>query len=84
MCMCAQLCLTFCDPWTIAHKAPLSTEFSRQEYLSGLPFSTPGDLPNPGIETESLASPASQVDSLLLCHLGNPWWVDGWMEGNPE
>ena len=43
-------------PWTVAHQAPLSTGFSRQEYSSGLPFPSPGDLPNPGID---LASPVS-------------------------
>ena len=37
-------------PWTVAHQAPLSIGFSRQEYWSGLPFPSPGDLPNPGIE----------------------------------
>ncbi|ELR62600.1 hypothetical protein M91_13191, partial [Bos mutus] len=41
-----------------AHQAPLPMEFSRQEYHSGLPFPTPGDLPNPGIKPGSLASPA--------------------------
>ena len=45
-------------PWTVAHQAPLSMEFSRQEYWSGLPCSPPGDLPNPGIETTPPASPA--------------------------
>ena len=45
-------------PWTIAHKAPLSMAFSRQEYWSGLPFPTPWDLPDPGIEPTSLVSPA--------------------------
>ena len=40
----------------MAHQAPLSLEFSRQEYWSGLPFPSPGDLPNPGIEPESLES----------------------------
>ena len=44
--------------WTVAHHAPLATEFSREEYWSGLPFPTPGDLPDPGIEPESLVSPA--------------------------
>ena len=48
-------------PWTVARQAPLSMEFSRQEYWNGLPFPTPGDLPNPGIEPRS---PALQVDSL--------------------
>ena len=46
------------DPWTVACQAPLSTEFSRQEYWSGLPSPTPVDLPNSGFETASLASPA--------------------------
>ena len=50
--------------WTAAHQAPLSMGFSRQEYWSGLPCPPPGDLPNPGIESTSLMSPASQVDSL--------------------
>ena len=48
----------FVTPWTIDRQAPLPMEFSRQEYWSGLPFTTPGDLPNPGIEPASLASPA--------------------------
>ena len=48
----------FATQWYVAHKAPLSLEFSRQDYWCGLPFPTPGDLPNPGIETASLASPA--------------------------
>ena len=68
MCMCqvcvrAQLCLTLCDPTDcVAHQAPLSMEFSRQEYWSGLPFPSPGDLPNPVIEPEF--SCVWQVDSL--------------------
>ena len=59
----AQLCLTFCDPWTVAHQAPLSMEFSRQEYDSELSFPSPSDLPNPRIE---LRSPALQEDSLTI------------------
>ena len=47
--------------WTVAHQAPLSIEFSRQEYWSGLPFPPPGDRPNPGIEFES---PALQAEAL--------------------
>ena len=43
---------------TVAHQAPLSVGFSRQEYWSGLPFPSPGDLPNPGIELAALKSPA--------------------------
>ena len=45
-------------PWTVAHQAPLSMGFSRQEYWSGLPYPPPGDLPDPGIEPTSLTSPA--------------------------
>ena len=52
----------FETPWTVACQAPLSMGFSRQEYWSGLPFPSPGDLPNPGIEP---GSPALQADSLL-------------------
>ena len=44
--------------WAVAHQAPLSPEFSRQEYWNGLPFPPPGDLPDPGIELESLRSSA--------------------------
>ena len=46
---------SFVTPWTVAHQTPLSMGFPRQEYWSGLPFPSPGDLPNPGIEP---ASPA--------------------------
>ena len=49
-------------PWIVAHQAPLSMGYSRQEYWSGLPFPSPGDLPYPGIK---LGSPALQADSLL-------------------
>ena len=45
-------------PWTVARQAPLSMEFSRQEYWSGLLFPSPGDLPDPGIESVSPESPA--------------------------
>ena len=45
-------------PWSVAHQFPLSRGFSRQEYWSGLPCPPPGDLPDPGIELESLMSPA--------------------------
>ena len=48
----------FLTPWTIAHQAPLSMEFSRQEYWSGLPFPSLGDLLDPGIKFTSLGSPA--------------------------
>ena len=48
-------CLTFCNPWTVAHQAPLSLGFPRQEYWSGLPFPFPGVLPNPGIKLKAPA-----------------------------
>ena len=44
--------------WTVARQAPLSMGFTRQEYWSGLPFPSPGDIPNPGIKPKSLVSPA--------------------------
>ena len=52
----------FATPWTVAYQAPQSMEFSRQEYWSGLPFPSPGSLPDPGIEP---GSPALQADALL-------------------
>ena len=51
----------FATPWTVARQAPPSMEFSRQEYWSGLPFPSPGDFPDPGIEPRP---PALQEDSL--------------------
>ena len=48
----------FVTPWTVAHQAPLCMEFSRKEYWSGLPFPSPGDLPNAGIEPSCPGSPA--------------------------
>ena len=59
----------FATPWTVAYQAPQSVEFSRQEYWSGLPFPSPGDLPNPGIESRS---PALQPDALLSEPPGKP------------
>ena len=55
--------------WAVAHQAPLSLRFPRQEYWSGLPFPAPGDLPDPGMEP---VSPALQADSLLLNDQGSP------------
>ena len=46
----AQSCPTLCDPWTAARQAPMSLEFSGQEFWSGLPFSSPGDVPDAGIK----------------------------------
>ena len=58
----AQLCPTL---WTIVHQAPLSMGFSRQEYWSGLPFPSPGGLPDPGIEPRSSALQADALPSEL-------------------
>ena len=52
----------FATPWTVAHQVPPFMEFSRQEYWSGLPFPSPGDLPDPGIKPRSLEL---QADALL-------------------
>ena len=59
----------FVTPWTIAYQAPLSMGFSRQEYWSGVPFPSPGDLPNPGIESRS---PALEADALPSEPPGKP------------
>ena len=69
---CVQL---FATPWTVARQAPLSMGFSRQEYWSGLPFPSPGDLPNPGIEPRS---PALQVDALTSEPPGNSVTLRRW------
>ena len=59
----------FATPWTVALQAPPSMGFSRQQYWSGLPFPSPGDLPNPGIET---MSPTLQADALTSEPPGKP------------
>ena len=59
----------FATPWTVAHQAPLSMEFSSKEYWSELPFPSPGDVPNPGIES---GSPKLQADSLSSEPPGQP------------
>ena len=63
---CVQL---FVTPWTVAYQAPPSMKFSRKEYWSGFPFPSPGYLPNPGIESRSLAL---QADILLSEPPGKP------------
>ena len=60
----------FATPWTAAYQAPPSKGFSRQEYWSGLPLPSPGDLPNPGIEPRS---PTLQADALTSEPPGKPW-----------
>ena len=62
----AKLCPTLVNPWTVAGQAPLSMGFSRKEYWSVLPFPSPGDLLNPGIEP---GSPALQADSFFFFFL---------------
>ena len=59
----------FATSWTVAHQAPPSMGFSRQEYWSGLPFPSPGDLPGPGIEPRS---PALEADALTSEPPGKP------------
>ena len=59
----------FATPWTVTYQAPLSMRFSRQEYWSGLPFPSPGDLPDPGIEP---GSPALESDALTSEPPGKP------------
>ena len=76
-CACMHVCVLSCfgrvwlsvTPWTVAHQAPLSMGFSRQEHWSGLPFPSPGDLSDPGIEPEP---PAWQAVSLLWVPTGKP------------
>ena len=60
----------FAIPWTVVYKAPLSLEFPRQEYWNGLPFPSPGDLPNSGVEP---GSPALQTDTLPSEPPGKPY-----------
>ena len=68
-CLVGELCWeSFVIPWTVARQVPLSKGFPRQEYWSGLPFPSPGDLLNPGIKP---MTPALQADSLPLSHLGS-------------
>ena len=67
-----QSCLTLATPWTVAHQAPLSMEFSRQECWSGLPFSLPGHLSSPGIKP---GSPVLHIDSLPSEPPGLPKWL---------
>ena len=64
---CVQL---FATLWTVAHQASLSVGFPRQEYWSGLPLPSSGDLPKPGLKSASLC--VWQVDSLPLLYLGSP------------
>ena len=72
------MCLVVSDsvtPWTVAHQAPLSIEFPRQEYWNGLPFTSPGDLPHPGIEPASLVSPALAAGFFATVPAGKPPYI---------
>ena len=104
MCLCACVCVCVCvharaqslscaqlfaTPWTVAHQAPLSMGFSRQEYWSGLPFLPPGDLPHPGIKPASPAladgffttEPPRKHEVPITCmSFGlHPWEPWGWV-----
>ena len=68
----AKQCPTLVTPWTVACQAALSMGFSRQGYWSGLPFPSPGDLPNPGIKPRS---PALQADSSPTEPQGKYMWL---------
>ena len=93
MCVCmsmhVQSCPTLCDPVVVACQAPLSMGFSRQESWSGLPFPSPGDLPDPGIEPMvSCVSCISKWVLHQLSHQGSPYftygnilWVGDWQGG---
>ena len=65
----SKLCPALVTPQTVAYQAPLSLGFPRQEYWSGLPLPSPGDLPDSGI---LILLPALQADSLQVSHLGSP------------
>ena len=71
--------LPFATPWTIAHQAPLSMGFSKQEHRTGLPFPPSGDLPNPRMEPASLMSPALAVGSLGVVNIVNQWFMKTFM-----
>ena len=71
--VCIQSCLTLCDPMDcVTHQAPLSMEFCRQEYWSGLSFPTPGDFPTQELNPRLLHLLCWQADSLPLHHLSSP------------
>ena len=70
--------------WTIAHQAPLSMGFSRQEFWSGLPFLTPGDLPDPGIEPKSAESPALAGRFFTMVPPGKPLSNVSWRGKEPN
>ena len=72
MCVRAQSCPTLCDPMDCSPPGSSVTKFSRQEYWSGLPFPPSGDLPDPGTEPKSLASPALAAGFFTTAPPGKP------------
>ena len=72
VCLVTQSWLTFATLWTVTRQAPLFMRFSRQEYWHGQPFPSPGDLPNIGIKSRSLAW---QVNSYHLSHQEAPLYI---------
>ena len=75
MCVCVCVCVCACS---VVCRAPLSMEFSRQEYWHGLPFPTPGDLPNPGTEPMAPATPALAGRFFTIEPLGKPFGCHFW------
>ena len=71
-CSVASVLSNSANPWTLACQAPMSVEFSRQEYWTGLPFPPPGDLPDPGTKPTSPVPPALQVDFFTTEPPGKP------------
>ena len=80
LCVCVRSFVSdsFATPWTVARQAPLSMEFSRQEYWSMLPFPTPGDLPDSGIEPRCPASPALAGGFFTTVSLWKPLSLTGY------
>ena len=80
VCVCARVlshvCL-FATLWAVAGQTPLAMEFSREEYWSGLPFPSPEDLPHPGMEPASLASPALAGGFVTAEPPGKPYFGPG-------
>ena len=79
MCVCQVILVTYDSAtlWTIAHQAPMSMGFSRQDYWSRLPSPLPGNLPDPGIEPASPVFPALQVYSLPAGAIREAWYCIG-------
>ena len=75
VCSVSQSYLILTTPWTVACQVPLSMRFFRQEYRSGLPFPSPGELPDPGIGSTSLASPALADRFFSTSHLGSHIYI---------